>query len=160
MGQIESYIEILIDSLIQKKALLLKLNKETKKQAKIANKDEFKLIEFEETIKEKEKLLKQVELLDNGFNGIYERVRHDLINSKEQYKDKIIEFKKIINEISELSITIQVAEERNKNSIEKQLSKYKKEVKQFKQNKKSVTSYYKSMSKTHKGESYFVDRKN
>ncbi|TCT14048.1 hypothetical protein EDC18_107117 [Natranaerovirga pectinivora] len=160
MEETTSYIEILIDSLKQKKAVLIKIKEENHKQADIANKEDFKLEEFEDTITQKDSLIKQIGVIDDGFNIVYDRIRNTLIKEKDKYKDKIIELKHLVSEIAELSVSIQVEEQKNKSAIERKLSSYKKHIKQFKTSKKTATSYYKNMNNQSDSQSYFVDKKN
>jgi hypothetical protein len=160
MELIVSYINLLIDSLNQKKSVLTDIFEITNQQADIANEEHFSLDVFEETLNKKEQLITQITMLDDGFNSLYERVRHDLLKEKDNYKGKIQQLKTLISEVAELGIAIQVQEEKNKLIIEKQLSKHKKEIRKFKNSRKSVNNYHKNMKNTHNGQSYFVDKKN
>lgn len=159
MNEVVSYIELLIDGSKKKKDLLMRLYEITKEQAAIAKQEDFQLKDFNATISQKETCLKNIKVLDNGFNSIYERIRQDLLRDKLTYEEKLKELKALIGEIADIGFQIQVEEERNKQLIERQLSRHKKEIKQFKTSRKTVTSYYKNMKNTHKDQSYFLDKK-
>lgn len=160
MDKSNSYIEMLINALHEKKTALKNVLQITYNQAEIVNQDDFKLEKFEETLNEKEVYIKKIQLLDDGFTGIYERVREQLLDNAKNYKQPIEQLKNLISEIAELGIEIQVQEQKNKQVLEKCLKKQKKEIKSFKKSRISVSNYYKNMNKTYSNQSYFMDKKN
>lgn len=160
MDKSNSYIEMLINALHEKKTALKNVLQITYKQTEIVNQDDFKLEKFEETLNEKEVYIKKIQLLDDGFTGIYERVREQLLDNAKNYKQPIEQLKNLISEIAELGIEIQVQEQKNKQVLEKCLKKQKKEIKSFKKSRISVSNYYKNMNKTYSNQSYFMDKKN
>ncbi|TCK93395.1 FlgN protein [Natranaerovirga hydrolytica] len=159
MNDITNYIDMLIESLKQKKDVLIQIKEQNQRQSEITKKEVFKLEEFDNTIKAKDKLIKKISVLDDGFNTIYERIRVELLGNKLKYKNKIEELKKLVSEVAELGISIQVQEEKNRQSITQSFKDKKKEIKKFKNSKASATTYYKNMNNVSKEQSFFLDKK-
>lgn len=67
---------------------------------------------------------------------------------------------KLIQEIMDLSVSIQALEEQNKIRFPGCVMERRKQVNSIKANSRAVTNYYKNMPNTHQaGQSYFVDKK-
>ena len=63
--------------------------------------------DFDKTVEEKSELIEQLELLDYGFEKLYEKVREELQTNKELYKEEILQMQNSIRALTEKSMEIQ-----------------------------------------------------
>ena len=154
-----SYIDILQQSLEKKIKVLDKIIEANKEHAKIAEAEKFEPEAFDEVFDRKDALIKELEQLDRGFNTIYARVREELTENKEAYKEQIAKMQHLISEITDKSVLIQVEEKRNKETLMGRFDMMKREVYQAKNTQKIAANYYKNMSGLNVVEPQFMDRK-
>lgn len=153
-----NYIPILIDSLQKKKKVLEEIILKNEEQS-IIIRDNLDLGAFDENTKEKDKRIRQLELLDQGFQSIYERIREDFVAHKSQYPEEIVQMQKLIGEITERSVAIQASEERNRQMIEQYFSYARKNLQKTRTSVKAASNYYKSMSQLTPSEPKTIDEK-
>ena len=60
--------------------------------------------DFDKTVEEKSDSIEQLELLDNGFEKLYEKVREELQTNKEIYKDEILKMQGCIRTLTDRSM--------------------------------------------------------
>lgn len=159
MAQTEQYVNMMLDSLRKKDGILEEIVRLNKVQTELASKEEFDLDAFAESVEEKQTFIDELNKLDDGFQMLYDKVKVEINERKEQYTDEIRQMQEYIKMLSEKSILIQAQEEKNRLSIHAQFSKMKKEVKVAKQSMKAASDYYKAMSKTGIVDSQFMDKK-
>lgn len=162
MQEIErvTYINIMLDSLKKKDTILTKLLNETKKQSTILAGDSVDFDVFNETLKNKEEYLNELQVADKGFLDMYNRVKEVLEQNTADYKLQVSEAKELVKRQMEMSVELQTLEEKNKNRLALHLSNGKQKIKDFKVSSRSVAAYYKNMTNKHQeGDSYFLDRK-
>jgi proline dehydrogenase len=159
MNDIKIYLNILIESLDKKSEILNNILKLTNEQHQVINKEELDLDIFEKIIDKKQKLIEEIELIDSGFQSTYERIKESISNQLDLYKDEVVLIKQKITQVSEIGISIQVIEEKNKQDIENHFKRTKKKVMTFKKNRSSAANYYKNMSNSFKEQSFFLDKK-
>lgn len=159
MSDMNTYLNILVDSLDNKSNLLNNIYEVTKKQEEYINNEDFDLEEFNIFLEEKQQYIDSIQILDSGFQSTFDRISKELEDKAYLYKDRIKFLKKKITTVSEIGINIQVLEEKNRTKIEEQFSKKKRHVKTFKKSKKTAANYYKNMNNTFKEQSYFLDQK-
>lgn len=159
MSNINTYLNILIDSLDEKSDVLKDIYEVTKRQNEYVNQEKIELDEFNVFITEKQQYIDALEILDSGFQSTFDRISEELKQNTDLYKDKIKLLKDKITSVSEIGIEIQVMEEKNKNKIEDHFNNKKRKIKTFKKSKKTATNYYKNMNNSFRGQSYFVDNK-
>ena len=94
---------------------------------------------------EKEPLIQELNLLDEGFDSIYQKVKPDLLQRKDVYQQDIIKLQDLINELVTISIRIQTIEANNKIKVDIFLVNQRIQIKQLETNSMSVTSYAKNM---------------
>ena len=68
--------------------------------------------------------IEQLELLDDGFQELFDRVKDDLKNHPDIYRDEIAQMQDYIRKLTSKSATIQVQEARNKDLMTKNLHLY------------------------------------
>ncbi len=155
---IESYLNIMNDSLQKKKDLLDKIAITCEKQEQLLKQERLSFSEFDALMAEKENQAAELSKLDDGFESLYEKVKEQLQNGKEQYRTQILSMQTIIKEITEKSNHIQAMEERNKQGMEMHLRKERGKLQQSRQASAAAYNYYKSANS---GERHSIlDKKN
>lgn len=159
MSTIETYLNILIDSLNNKIKYLNRILELTKKQEELIKNTELDLDSFEKIMDEKTKHIEAIEVIDAGFQSTFDRIKDILTNQTNIYANELKQLKEKIALASDVGISIQVLEERNKINIQRHFSGKKTQVKNFKKSRATAANYYKSMNKMQPGQSYFMDQK-
>lgn len=157
--QNKEYIAVLQQSLEKKNGILDMIIEKNKEQRLLFTDDTLPPERLEENIKEKGELVDQLNLLDDGFEQIYNRVKDILNKEKETYRDEIKKMQELIRNITDKSATIQAQEQRNKELAVQKFASVKKEIRKARTSTKVASQYYKSMSKTNVIDSQFVDQK-
>lgn len=157
--QDKEYMQVMIQSLTKKKAVLEGICEDNLRQKDLLKTDAPDIDEWEAIVKEKAEKIDQLNLLDDGFNSLYQRVREELTKNREQYAEEIRSMQKLITGITELIVNIEAQEARNKELAAAQFSKMKKQVRQVKQTSKAAEAYRNNMKKINVVDPYFVDRK-
>lgn len=156
---ISSYLQILQDSLIKKLELLTEIEDKSKQQAKMLKNSEFDISAIDLNMDEKDKLIQEVIKIDDGFEQLFQRIKQELTQNKDNYKSEIACLKSLISQVTAKSSSIQVIEARNKAEMDIYFSKQKKGL-QTKKNAMSVArDYYQSMNKVKHVSPQFLDQK-
>lgn len=156
--EIKQYVKILIESLEKKKRILQALQEENKKQEEAIKKNS-DIAEFDAIVAYKEKLIDGIQVLDNGFENVYQRVRGELTSQKAVYGEEIARMQTLISEIMDLSVSVQATEQRNKQLVENYFSYARGKIKQAKKSVRVASEYYKSMNRLNYGDSSLLDKK-
>ncbi|WP_033168602.1 flagellar export chaperone FlgN [Clostridium sp. KNHs205] len=154
------YLNVLIDTLRKKEELLNTLIELTKEQDSILAESKFSLDRFDSIMQDKDKVINQLNQVENGFEVIYQRVEKELPANKEQIKREILEIQKLIRNITDKSMTIQALESKNKEKLIMQLAGRRQEIRSFKATNLAADRYHQNMANQHQeGQSYFLDKK-
>lgn len=156
--EIKQYIRILIESLEKKKRILQAIQEENKKQ-ETAIRQNSDIEEFDAIVTYKEKLIDELQILDHGFENVYDRIREELVANKALYQTQIAAMQKLIGELTELSVNIQTAEQRNKQLVEGYFTYARGKIRQAKKSVKAASEYYKSMNRTNYMDAALLDQK-
>lgn len=156
--EIKQYIRILIESLEKKKRILQAIQEENKKQ-ETAIRQNSDIEEFDAIVTYKEKLIDELQILDHGFENVYDRIREELVSNKALYQTQIAAMQKLIGELTELSVNIQTAEQRNKQLVEGYFTYARGKIRQAKKSVKAASEYYKSMNRTNYMDAALLDQK-
>ena len=104
---------------------------------------------FDDAVEEKQRLIDEVVRLDEGFEILYEKLAKEL----EQMGADAICIKDMANlllpkvaKVTELSVSVQAQEARNKKLVENYFARERAGIGQRRKNAKSAFDYYKSMS--------------
>ncbi len=159
MGETEKYVHILEESLQKKIELLNQIEEKTLEQKTILEQELTDLDAWECNIEEKGELLDELNLLDTGFQGIYDRIGTELIDHKQAYATSIQNLQKAIKIITEKAISIQVKENQNKVLAEKRFAQLHQRTREKKVASNVATKYYQTMSKLQHMDAQFMDRK-
>lgn len=154
----KSYIDMMIDSLNKKIVLLEKISEYNDMQKQAVNADVFDADDFDGLVEEKNKIILEINKLDDGFETVYDRIKEELQQNKAAYADEIQVMQECIGRIVGLTSSIEAEEKRIRAEVEKQFSKLKQNIKETRKNSAAVSSYYKSMAKVDT-EPQFMDRK-
>ncbi|MCR5101300.1 MAG: hypothetical protein K6B41_08080 [Butyrivibrio sp.] len=111
-------------------------------------------------IDKKDSLVKKIDELNNGFTSIFEKVKEELIIDKDKYKSQIERMQDKITEISDLSVTIEAQERRNKVLIDKYFSEKRQNLNNKRKSSGAAYNYYEVMSKSRLNMPQFMDKKN
>lgn len=156
----QAYIRLLADTQKKKLEILTQLMSLTEQQESlISSSDDFDEEEFLRIISLKEEQINALDKMDEGFQKVYDSVKEELITGKEKYEAEITTLKNLITDITDLSVKLQALEKRNKSRLEVYFSNSRKQIKNYRMNNKSVTNYYKTMTKQHEAQSFFYDKK-
>ena len=154
------YLNVLIDTLRKKEELLNTLIELTKEQDSILTDSKFSVDRFDSVMEDKDKVINQLNQVENGFEAIYQRVEKELPANKDQIKSEILEIQKLIRNVTDKSMAIQVMESKNKEKLIMQLAGRRQEIRSFKATNLAADRYHQNMANQHQeGQSYFLDKK-
>ena len=155
----ENYLLIMIQSLKKKIQVLdciIDANIRQKEDLENPNLDPD---DFDKTVEEKAKYIEQLDLLDSGFDKLFDRVKEALENNRETYKNEIKEMQTLITRITEKSSQIQVQEARNKDLMTQKFEKVHKQARDVRTSQQAVNQYYQNMKKLNVIDPQFMDNK-
>lgn len=159
MNETGMYVGILRDSLQRKKKYLDEIYELTVKQEALASADKFDDTAFEEVVDRKEILINNINEIDKGFTSVYDRVRGNLLEEKESYKNELKEIQDLINSCMGKGSEIEVLEERNRARLDVVFASERKNIRQVKNSRLVANKYYRSMSNGMVNDSMLYDRK-
>ncbi len=142
----ENQLIILSESLDKKLEVLQKIQDYNKRQEEIFSAENVDMSLFDDAVEEKQRLIDEVVRLDEGFEIMYEKLARELEGNRERYAAQIRELQQKVSRVTELSVTVQAQEARNKKLIENYFAKERAGIGQRRKNAKSAYGYYKSMS--------------
>lgn len=140
-----NYIQIMIESLEKKKAVLGRIIDLNRQQSILLQDINLQPEEFEKNMDYKANLVEQITLLDSGFEKLYEKVRDELQKNKAEYQSEIEQMQSLIREISAQTNTIQTQEQRSKQQAEQKFAEVRRQVKGVRSSQKVVHQYYQNM---------------
>lgn len=142
----ESQLSILQESLVAKRQVLLEIQEYNRKQEEVFTAEEVDMSLFDEAIEEKGRLIERLTQLDDGFEVMYQKLARELENNREKYAAQIKVLQEQIKEITDLGVSIQAQEARNKSLIENYFSRERKNMHKSLQNSAKAYIFYKNMS--------------
>ncbi len=142
----ESQLNILQESLAEKRRVLLEIQEYNKKQEAVFMAEQVDMSLFDEALEEKGKLIERLNLLDDGFETMYGKLAQELQGNRQKYASQIRKLQQQIAEITELGASVQAQEARNKALIEQYFARERTQVRQNRQNSAKAYNFYKSMS--------------
>lgn len=142
----KSQLSILQESLVAKRQVLLEIQEYNRKQEEVFSSDEVDMSLFDEAIEEKGRLIERLTQLDDGFEVMYQKLARELENNREKYAEQIRMLQQQIKEITDLGVSIQAQEARNKALIESYFSRERKNMRKSLQNSAKAYNFYKNMS--------------
>ncbi|MBQ8924145.1 MAG: hypothetical protein IJ053_05050 [Lachnospiraceae bacterium] len=159
MNETGMYVGILQDSLKRKKNYLDEIHALTEKQTELAAAEKFDEEAFGETVDRKEILINNINEIDKGFTSVYDRIRGNLLEEKDNYKSELEEIQKLIDYCMDKGASIEVLEERNRTKLEVIFASERKNLRQVKNSRSVANKYYKTMSNGVINDAMLYDRK-
>lgn len=160
MEKNNNYVNILMESLQKKIEILNEIIKLNEEQKAIITKEKLDMDRLDDNIRDKGELIDRLNMLDDGFQTVFERVQDELTTNREQYHDEILKMQSYIKKITEQSMTIKAVEQRNKVEMEKQFNTVRSNIKKSRTSNRAASDYYKGMSGIgHQVEPQFMDSK-
>ena len=144
----ESQRTILSDSLDKKLEVLQKIQEYNKRQEEVFSAEKVDMSLFDDAVEEKQRLIDEVVRLDDGFEIMYEKLARELEGNRQRYAAQIRELQAKVAKVTELSVSVQAQEARNKKLIESYFAKERSNIGQRRKSARSAFDYYKSMSST------------
>ncbi|SFA88607.1 hypothetical protein SAMN05216249_104107 [Acetitomaculum ruminis DSM 5522] len=157
-GDVKTYLNILIDSSKKKINVLNSIIDMEEKQKKIFKTDLFDEDALSENLKEKENLIAELNILDAGFEDVYDIIKDEVTTNPQNYADSIGELKQLIKDIVGKIVEVRALEGENKTKAEEHFSKMRTRVKKSRMSKNVASHYYKSASKLKNVDSQFIDK--
>jgi hypothetical protein len=154
----ENYLQIMMDSLKKKKDVLQQIVDYNNEQEAIVTADELDGDKFQKNMEDKSACIDELNMLDEGFQSVYDRVKENIQRYKLNYKNDILILQQLIKEVTSLSATIQVQESRNKLQVDRKFRQLRSETKTAKRSVSMANKYYKNMSQI-SYEPQFMDKK-
>lgn len=142
----ENQLNVLAESLDKKIQVLTEIQEYNKKQEAAFKNGQADIETFDEAVEEKGLLIEKLTRLDDGFEMMYNRLAEQLEGNREKYAAQIKEMQAKIKTITDMSMTIQTQEARNKKLIEDYFSKARSRVGQNRKSSRAAYDYYKNMS--------------
>ncbi|MST58851.1 flagellar export chaperone FlgN [Waltera intestinalis] len=142
----ESHLTILSESLDRKLEVLQKIQEYNKRQEEIFSAEKVDISQFDAAVEEKQHLIDEVVRLDDGFEIMYEKLAKELEGNRQRYATQIKELQAKVAKVTELSMSVQAQEARNKKLVEHYFARERAGIGQRRKSAKSAFDYYKSMS--------------
>lgn len=155
----ENQLSILSECLDKKLQVLQEIREYNARQEQAFKQEQADLESFDDAMEEKERLIEKLTQLDEGFEALFERVSEELKTCREQYAPQIGELQEKVQQVMDLSVSIQAQEARNKKLVENYFSKARTGLKQNRQNSRAAYDYYKNMSGGNMAQSRYMDSK-
>jgi hypothetical protein len=155
----ENYLKVLIESQNKKLRLLEEAEQLDKEILLLIREEQADMDAIDANMTAKGDLIEKLDELDDGFESIYEKIRTDLQEHKELYKNEIRILQNQISQITEKTVKIRALEERSRREIEAFFENRKKKIRAEKSSVKIANAYAVNMRRINKVDSFFVDKK-
>ena len=155
-----NYLEIMKDSLVKKIRVLEKIEELDRVQTKLFSEDPFDEEKTRASFEEKGKYIEELDRLDAGFQSLFNKMKEQLEGNKDQYKEEIKEMQSLIKRVTELSVTIESQEKRNKELATNRFNSMRKEISNAKRSTSLAKHYYSTMNNVLNVDPQFLDSKN
>ncbi|WP_287388845.1 flagellar protein FliT [Lachnospira sp.] len=155
----ENYLEIMKDSLKKKIKVLEKIEELDRVQTELFSADPFDEEKTRASFEEKGKYINELDRLDAGFQSLFNKMKDQLDGKKDQYKEEIKEMQSLIRRVTELSVTIESQEKRNKDLATKRFNGMRKEISNAKRSTSLAKQYYSAMNNVLNVDPQFMDSK-
>lgn len=156
---IDNYLTVLEESLTKKAELLKEVEEYSKKQSEIFGAKQMTLPALDEIMNKKAELITKLGKLDDGFDSLYQKIKKELTQNKEQYATQIKRIQELIGEVTALSNSIQAIEARNKKMVEQYFREEKLSLSKQRNSSKVSLNYYNNMNKVNNVPPQFMDEK-
>lgn len=154
-----SSAQVLVESLEKKSRILDEIIKENEAQELLFQQEELDMEALDASADRMGELAEKLELLDEGFETVYDRIRQELIDNKSAYREEIKRMQELIAVITEKVVGINAARMRNKVQAEAQFKKSRQQIGKASAKMKASQNYYNNMNRLNYVDSQFYDTK-
>lgn len=154
-----SSAQILVESLEKKSRILDEIIKENEAQEILFKEEELDVEALNASADRMGELAEKLELLDEGFESVYDRIREELIDNKSAYREEIRRMQELIAVITEKVVGINAARMRNKLQAETQFKKSRQRIGKASSKMKASQNYYNNMNRLNYVDPQFYDNK-
>lgn len=156
---LKNYITILKESLAKKQVILEKLIALSKEQAEVVSAENPDMDAFDKLVDDKDALVDEIIRLDGGFEETYKHIKEELPSRKEEFKEDIAYMQDMIRKITELSVSLEALEERNRKLITDCFNKEHAKISTSLRSTRAAADYYRAMSRVNYIDPQLMDRK-
>lgn len=154
-----SSAQVLVESLEKKSRILDEIIKENDVQERLFKRETLDMEALDASADRMGELAEKLELLDEGFEAVYDRIRKELIENKSVYRTEIKRMQELIAEITEKVVGINAARMRNKMQAEKQFKKSRQQIGSASSKIRASQNYYNNMNRLNYVDPQFYDNK-
>lgn len=154
-----SSAQILVESLEKKSRVLDEIIAENEAQEILFKQEELDVEALDASADRMGELAQKLELLDEGFESVYDRIREELIDNKSAYRAEIGRMQELIAEITDKVVGINAARMRNKLQAETQFKKSRQQIGRVSSKMKASQNYYNNMNRLNFVDPQFYDNK-
>ena len=141
----KEYIKMLEDSLVKKIELLQVLQGLNQEQKNILEDYNTTPDELNENMDKKSDIIDRLDKMDDGFQSLYDKIKDEIVNNKEDYSGEIKHMQELIKQIMDLSADVQAKELQNKELAKTRFAHVRNQIRETRHGQKAVASYYASM---------------
>jgi hypothetical protein len=154
-------MDMLEESLVKKLVVMKKIREENARQKEILSDPEDVDFEaFDKTLDIKGEYIDELLALDDGFQTLFDKVKEEVGDRKEEFAEQIKRMQKLIHDITDASASIEAEEHRNKALAEQYFSAERDKMSSGKRSAAVAFNYYQTMSNSKDIPPQFLDKKN
>ncbi len=158
---ISASLDMLEESLVKKIEVMKKIEEENFKQKEmLSDPENLELEAFDKTLDVKGDYIDELDRLDDGFQSLFDRVKQEVGERKEEYADQIKRMQELIHEIMDRSASLEAQERRNKKMAEGYFSQEREKMATGKRSAAAAFNYYSTMNNFKDIPPQFLDKKN
>lgn len=158
---ISASLDMLEESLVKKIEVMKKIEEKNEEQKDLLkNPSDVNEDAFDKILDDKGELIDQLLKLDEGFQSLFDKIKEEVGQNKDLYKDQIRRMQGYIQEITGMSASIEAAEHRNKKLAEEYFSAARKKMNYSRQTSAAAFNYYQTMNNFKDIPPQFLDNKN
>ena len=139
--------------------MLAQIQEYNKQQEQIFSEETVDMDSFDAAVEEKGRLIEELTRLDSGFEILYQNLAGQLKNNRQKYAAEIRGIQQQIAVVTEMSMTIQAQEKRNKHLIEQYFAKQRAGLRENRKASKAAYDYYKKVNNVAYAPPQFMDSK-
>ena len=155
----QSGVEVLLQSLKKKNDVLTQMIELAQKQEELLKQENLDVEGLDRILEEQDKLVTELNKLDQGFELVYDRCRSQITGNKEAYRNEIKAMQECIQQITAKISTINACNMRNKIMAENQFKRERQNIGQSASKSKVARNYYANMNKLNYVSPQFYDNK-
>lgn len=154
-----SSAQVLVESLEKKSRILDEIIKENEVQELLFKQEQLDLEALDASADKMGGFAEKLELLDEGFEAVYERIRQELLGNRQAYRAEIKRMQELIAEITEKVVAVNAARMRNKQQAEVRFKASRQEIGKAASKIRANQHYYNTMNRLSYVDPQFYDSK-